>query len=127
MRNIATEVPDPLEASTFRSAVLDWDALRRNAAAKSGWRWCANCSRSAGSEIVPRLAGAAFGEAQAADSGLLTAHWRMGDGATLQLTANLSESQISGAPGAANRRPIWGDDTGATMAPWSVLWHLGAR
>ena len=41
-------------------------------------------------EIVPRLAGATFGDAQAADNGLLTAHWRMGDGTTLSLIANLS-------------------------------------
>ena len=34
-------------------------------------------------EIVPRLAGAAFGDAQAADNGLLTADWRMGDGTRL--------------------------------------------
>ena len=78
-------------------------------------------------EIVPRLAGAAFGNAQAADNGLLTAHWRMGDGATLQLTANLSESQIVRAPGQPTGTLIWGNDTGETMPPLSVLWHLGAR
>ena len=46
-------------------------------------------------EIVPRLAGAAFGDAQAADNGLLTAIWRMGDGATLRLMANLSDQRRS--------------------------------
>ena len=32
---------------------------------------------------------------RAADNGLLTAHWRMGDGATLRLTANLSDKDIA--------------------------------
>ena len=77
-------------------------------------------------EIVPRLAGAAFGEAQVADSGLLTAHWRMNDGATLQLTANLSDAEIA-SPVDRPGTQIWGDDTAKTMPPWSVRWHLGAR
>jgi len=77
-------------------------------------------------EIVPRLAGAAFGEAQAGDSGLLTAHWRMGDGTTLQLTANLSDAEIA-SPVDKPGTQIWGGDTAKTMPPWSVRWHLGAR
>jgi maltooligosyltrehalose trehalohydrolase len=75
-------------------------------------------------EIAPRLNGASFGDAAAADNGLLTAHWRMGDGTTLSLTANLSDKDItySGkAPGA----PIWGGMTGDRLPPWSVIWHLG--
>ena len=50
-------------------------------------------------EIVPRLTGAAFGEAHAGDNRLLTADWRMGDGATLRLLANLSDQAISHAAG----------------------------
>jgi maltooligosyltrehalose trehalohydrolase len=77
-----------------------------------------------GKEIAPRLKGASFGDAAAADSGLLTAHWRMGDRTTLSLTANLSDKDItysSNAPGA----PIWGVATGDRLPPWSVIWHLG--
>jgi malto-oligosyltrehalose trehalohydrolase len=119
------EVPDPLEASTFRSAVLDWDALNDEAGRKrlTLVRELLAIRRR---EIVRRLAGAAFGTAQAADNGLLTAHWRMGDGVTLQLTANLSEITMTRAPGWATGTPIWGNDAGETLPPLSVLWHLGA-
>jgi len=120
------EVPDPLDASTFRSAVLDWDALGE-AAGRKRLALVSELLAIRRREIVPRLAGTAFGDARAADNGLLTAHWRMGDGATLQLTANLSESQIASAPGNATGARIWGNDTGETMPSLSVLWHLGAR
>jgi maltooligosyltrehalose trehalohydrolase len=77
--------------------------------------------------IVPRLAGAAFGQAHAADNGLLTANWQMGDGATLRLTANLSASEIARQPDQATGTPIWGTETGNAMPPWSVFWRLDAR
>ena len=77
-------------------------------------------------EVVPRLAGAAFGDAHAADNGLLTAYWRMGDGATLQLEANLSTGEIARerreTPGAL----IWGPETGDVIPPYSVSWRVAA-
>jgi maltooligosyltrehalose trehalohydrolase len=78
-------------------------------------------------EIVPRLAGAAFGDAHAADNGLLTANWRMGGGATLQLTANLSNSEIAHKRSEATGTPIWGGETGDLMPPWSVFWRIGGQ
>ncbi len=119
------EVPDPLDPSTFRSAVLDWDS-RNKAEGKERLALVRNLLTIRRREIVPRLAGAAFGEAQAGDSGLLTAHWRMGDGTTLQLTANLSDAEIA-SPVDKPGTQIWGGDTAKTMPPWSVSWHLGAR
>lgn len=119
------EVPDPLEVSTFRSAVLDWDS-RNKAEGKERLALVRKLLTIRQREIVPRLAGAAFGEAQAGDSGLLTAHWRMGDGTTLQLTANLSDAEIA-SPVDKPGTQIWGGGTGRTMPPWSVRWHLGAR
>jgi maltooligosyltrehalose trehalohydrolase len=77
-------------------------------------------------EIMPRLAGSSFGKAEAVESGLLTADWHMGDGATLRLAANLSHHEIahnveiSGAS-------IWGDAVAGKMSPWSVFWSLDAR
>ena len=44
-------------------------------------------------EIVPRLVGARFGRAQAADGRLLSAHWRMGDGRRCSSDANLSDRE----------------------------------
>jgi maltooligosyltrehalose trehalohydrolase len=78
-------------------------------------------------EIVPRLAGAAFGKAHAADSGLLTANWRMGDGAVLRLEANLSDNAIAHRESKPIGVPIWGGETGETMPPWSVFWRLESR
>jgi maltooligosyltrehalose trehalohydrolase len=120
------QVPDPLEDSTFQSAVLNWDALNE-AAGKTRLALVHELLAIRRREIVPRLAGAAFGNAQAAENGLLTAHWRMGDGATLQLTANLSDSETAHPPRKTDSSQIWGSDTGKTMPALSVLWHLGAR
>jgi len=76
-------------------------------------------------EIVPRLAGAGFGEAHAADSGLLTANWRMGDGAILSLIANLSEREIAHASPQIRGTRVWGSALGESMPAWSVRWHIG--
>jgi malto-oligosyltrehalose trehalohydrolase len=120
------EVPDPLEASTFRSAVLDWGA-RDESAGKKRLALVSELLAIRRREIVPRLAGAVFGDAQVAENDLLAAHWRMGDGATLQLTANLSDSNVRRAPAGGAGTLIWGNDTGETMPSLSARWHLGAR
>jgi maltooligosyltrehalose trehalohydrolase len=76
-------------------------------------------------EIVPRLAGAAFGEAQATDDGLLTASWRMADGTTLSLLANLSDREITQPKGAATGTLIWGSELNGRIPPWSVFSRIG--
>jgi maltooligosyltrehalose trehalohydrolase len=77
-------------------------------------------------EVTPRLAGAVFGEARATDDGLLTANWRMGDGAALHLLANLS-GDAAEHPSEVTGTPIWGGEAGTTIPPWSVFWRLDAR
>jgi maltooligosyltrehalose trehalohydrolase len=74
-------------------------------------------------EVVPRLVGAAFGKANAAGNGLLTADWRMGDGTTLRLTANMSEKAVSYGERAGTL--IWGSELGDSVPPWSVHWRIG--
>jgi maltooligosyltrehalose trehalohydrolase len=76
-------------------------------------------------QIVPRLAGAAFGEAHVAGNRLLTANWRMGDGATLRLLANLSDHAISHASAEASGTPIWGSELSDSVPSWSVYWRIG--
>jgi maltooligosyltrehalose trehalohydrolase len=76
-------------------------------------------------QIVPRLAGAAFGEAHAASNGLLTANWRMGDGAMLRLAANLSDQAIRQPSDRARGTLIWGSELSDSVPPWSVRWHIG--
>jgi maltooligosyltrehalose trehalohydrolase len=120
------EVPDPLESSTFQSAVLDWDS-RNEPPGRRRLTLVQELLAVRGKEIVPRLAGAAFGDAQAADNGLLTAHWRLGDGATLRLEANLSSQEISRPEGEPAGELIWGGEPGPIMEPWSVFWRLEAR
>jgi maltooligosyltrehalose trehalohydrolase len=120
------EVPDPLEPSTFRSAVLDWNA-RHEAAGAARLALVQRLLAIRHREIVPRLADAAFGEAQATDNGLLTATWRMGDGATLALLANLSDQAVPHGGREYAGRQLWGGKPGDLLPPWSVAWHLGAR
>ncbi len=120
------EIPDPLAKSTFQSAILDWES-RNEAPGKKRLALVQNLLAIRRREIVPRLAGASFGDAHAADNSLLTAHWRMGDGATLQLVANLSSNEIARKASAASGTPIWGGEAGDLMPPWSVFWRIGGR
>jgi maltooligosyltrehalose trehalohydrolase len=121
-----SDVPDPLDPRTFQSAVLDWQ--ERNATAgQQRLKLVQELLATRRRVIVPRLAGAAFGEAHASDNGLLTASWRMGDGATLRLTANLSASEMARQPDETAGTPIWGAETGKLLPPWSVFWRLDPR
>jgi maltooligosyltrehalose trehalohydrolase len=118
------EVPDPLSETTFRSAVLDWNA------ASSGGRERLALVRELllirRRHIMPRLAGSRFGEAHAADNGLLHANWQLGGGAKLFLAANLSDHAIAAGSDDAPGTPIWGEAGGA-IKPWSVRWRLDER
>jgi maltooligosyltrehalose trehalohydrolase len=120
------ELPDPLALSTFESAILDWESLNEETAEKR-LALVRELLATRRREIIPRLAGARFGEAHAASKGLLMADWRMADGAALQLQANLSNTAITRKPGEASAQQIWGGDVAELMPPWSVAWHLGTR
>jgi maltooligosyltrehalose trehalohydrolase len=120
------EVPDPLALSSFRSAVLDWPS-RADPAGRKRLELVQGLLAIRRREIIPRLAGAAFGDGDAADNGLLTARWRMGDDATLRLTANLSARDIAQPPTETAGTLIWGGEIGPALPPWSVFWRLEAR
>jgi maltooligosyltrehalose trehalohydrolase len=120
------EVPDPLAASTFESAVPDWEA-RDQPEGRRRLALVQDLLAIRRREIMPRLAGATFGDARAADDGRLTADWRMGDGTRLSLNANLSPRAIASPPAGVTGTIIWGAETGSPMPPWSVLWCIGAR
>jgi malto-oligosyltrehalose trehalohydrolase len=120
------EVPDPLEPSTFESAVLDWDS-RDQASGRRRLALVRDLLAIRREKIMPRLVGAAFGEAHAADNGLLTASWRMGDGAMLRLAANLSNDEIPGPEIKPAGAPIWGGEIAGPLPPWSVFWRLDSR
>jgi maltooligosyltrehalose trehalohydrolase len=118
------EVPDALVESTFQSARLDWNE-RREPPAKRRLTLVRELLAIRQREIVPRLAGAAFGEAKAIDGGLLTAHWRMADGATLSLLANLSDRIIFHASDGSRGTLLWGSELSDSVPPWSVHWRVG--
>jgi len=119
------DVPDPLALSTFQSAVLDWESP--DMAGQRRLALVRDLLSIRAREIVPRLAGARFGDAHAADKGLLTASWRLGDGATLKLTANLSNAVVAHQASETTGRLIWGDAPGDVVKPLSVFWRLEAR
>jgi maltooligosyltrehalose trehalohydrolase len=119
------DVPDPLAPSTFQSAVLDWES--RETTGQARLTLVRELLGIRAREIVPRLAGARFGEAHAADNGLLTANWRLGDNTTLRLMANLSNVGIADTAGKATGTVIWGNAASNIMRPLSVIWLLDAR
>ena len=118
------EVPDALVELTFQSVRLDWNECGEPPA-KRRLTLVRELLAIRQREIVPRLAGAAFGEAKAIDGGLLTAHWRMGDGATLSLLANLSDRVISHASDGSRGTLLWGSELSDSVPPWSVHWRVG--
>jgi maltooligosyltrehalose trehalohydrolase len=106
--------------------VLDWDA-RNLPAGQRRLSLVRDLLAIRRREIVPRLAGAIFGNADAADNGLLTASWRLGDGAALRLTANLSAGEIARERTDPTGTSIWGGESSELLPPWSVFWRIGAR
>jgi malto-oligosyltrehalose trehalohydrolase len=120
------EIPDPLSESTFRSAVPDWEA-RDQPLGRKRLALVRKLLEIRRREIVPRLAGAAFGGARSADEGRLMAHWRLGGGARLSLIANLSPRPVAMPPHDRTGTVIWGREAGNPMPPWFVLWRIGGR
>ncbi|MEH2482897.1 maltooligosyltrehalose trehalohydrolase [Nitrobacteraceae bacterium AZCC 2146] len=118
------EIPDPLDESTFQSAVLDWNN-RDSASGQQRLKLVRELLSLRKQHIMPRLAGARFGAAKAADNSILTAHWRMGDGATLHLLANLSDRAIAGEHQPWPGTRLWGSDISDVVVPWSVHWRIG--
>ena len=118
------EIPDALAPSTFQSAVLDWNE-RNEPAAQRRLATVQQMLAIRRREIVPRLAGAAFGAAKTASDGRLSADWRMGDGATLGLLANLSDREITNTSDDSRGTLIWGRELEESVPPWSVHWRIG--
>jgi maltooligosyltrehalose trehalohydrolase len=117
-------IPDPLDPKTFSACVLDWEA-RDAAPGRDRLMLVQRLLEVRRREIVPRLAGARHGDAQASDDGLLTAHWPTGDGATLRLAANLSATAITLPAERTVGALIWGTDSDRLPA-WSVCWRLAS-
>jgi maltooligosyltrehalose trehalohydrolase len=121
---LGDEIPDPLDEDTFRSAVLDWNA-RETPAGRARLSLVRDLLLARQREIVPRLAGAAFGSARW-EGDLLIVDWPLGDGHTLRLRANLSDDAARRPDAWPVARPIWGGAPPETLPAWSVFWSMGA-
>ena len=118
------DVPDPLSDATFRSAILDWET--RDGSGRERLALVRELLAIRRRHIMPRLADARFGEARAADDGLLNANWHLDRDTSLWLTANLSDRTVPRPSQEARGTPIWGEPADA-MKPWSVCWCLETR
>ena len=117
------EIPDPLLKETFDSAVLDWNKLM-TPAGRSRLTFVRDLLTARRREITPHLSTATFGVARHEHNGL-TASWRLAEGQSLLLLANLSDDAADSALPLQPGRPIWGDEPGKMLAPWSVFWSIG--
>lgn len=127
-----SRIPDPLADATFESAVLDW-RVRDDAgpsARRSYYRKLLSVRRR---EIIPRLAGLTgnAGGFTLHGSHGLTAWWRLGDGATLSLVANLGPAPLVPPPMRPPGRAIFAThsammdkSTPSEWPGWSVAWLL---
>ena len=119
-------IPDPLAEQTFQSAVLDWN----EAARQSQWLQLHRELLAVRREhVIPRMASAGGGSGtHAVDAqGTITVHWRFGDGAVLQLVANLSERSVDGNGGEMVGRTVYATADladGGRLPPWYVALNV---
>lgn len=117
------DVPDPLAASTFEAAKLDW--AKRDGEGNARYRLVKGLLDVRKSEIMPVLAGASFGHAEFQQSNVLTAQWKLRNRSVLALIANLSDETTTRGHAAFRGRPIWGGQAPERLPPWSVFWAIG--
>jgi len=120
-------LPDPNDPASFRAATLDWTRL--GAAPHSEWlNYYRELLGIRAREIVlrvPHITGASAGGTGA----LLLVRWRLSDGATLALDANLSAEPVRAASGAgrvlfATPRAEVARGFEAELPAWGVIWRL---
>jgi maltooligosyltrehalose trehalohydrolase len=117
------EIPDPLLKETFDSAVLDWNKLT-TPAGHSRLTLVRDLLTARRRELTPHLSTATFGVARH-EHNVLTASWRLAEGQSLVLLANLSDDAADSALPLQPGRPIWGDEPGKMLPAWSVFWSIG--
>src|SRR5512139_2372234 len=119
-------IPDPNAAATFAAARLDW-------AAPGDGEWLAyyrGLLKLRRDLVVPRLRGMGgrAGRFETLSPHGLRVEWRLDDGSTLRLLANLSAAGMQAAAPAGVR--VFGLEVQAAgagalvLGPWAVLWTL---
>jgi maltooligosyltrehalose trehalohydrolase len=119
-------IPDPNQPETFVASKLDWDSL--GDPERTDWlAYYRELLRLRRQVIVPRLRGMG-GHAGAFETlahACLRVKWRLGDGSTLRLLANLSGEAISAATPPGETLFALSEEAGpGVLAPWSVRWTL---
>jgi malto-oligosyltrehalose trehalohydrolase len=123
----AVELPDANDPKTFRAATLDWTRLCQ--APHSEWLdYYRVLLAIRAREIAPRVP--RIRSASAGGLGpLVLVRWRMSDGATLALEANLSAAPVRAPRSGSGRVLFTTPRTGAHVSqddlpPWAVTWRL---
>jgi malto-oligosyltrehalose trehalohydrolase len=116
------EVPDPLAATTFEAAKLDWQECDVGSARHRLVKALLDVRKM---EVVPRLAGASFAHAEFQPGNILNAQWRLRGGALLALIANLSDQTATRSHASFRGRSIWGGQAPERLLAWSVFWAIG--
>lgn len=117
---------DPTAKSTFESAKLDWQNLRKS----EHRNWLAHYRSLIDirkKEIIPRLAGVeGFASTyEVFGSKTVQVSWRLGDGSLLRLYANLSNETQPDAPTIQGRHlHLEGFLEERRLGPWTVLWTI---
>jgi len=127
-----TAPPDATSLEAFRQSVLRWEDLERPPHAE--WlRFYRTLLDLRHKHIVPRAAGSRGLEWQILGSRrrVVRARWRLGDGSTLQLLANLDSQAAAGIVDDGVGEILFtaaaaGETEAANLAPWSVVWRLAA-
>lgn len=117
---------DPTVAKTFVSAKIDWSKLRDASHAQwlAHYRALLDIRKM---EIIPRLAGIeGFASAyEIIGPKAVLVSWKMGDGSTLRLYANLDNDAQSDIPAVQGRRVhLQGFVEEGKLGPWTVLWTV---
>lgn len=120
------EAVDPTSAKTFASAKLDWDNQKKapHAAWLEHYRSLIDIRIM---EIIPRLSGQQgfASKYQLLGPKSVLVSWRMGDGATLRLYANLDDDAQHEVPAVIGRRVyLQGFVEEGRLGPWTVLWTI---
>lgn len=123
-----TQIPDPSAEITFRQSVLDWETLLTN----DGALWLdfhQQLLHLRQREIIPRIAGMPSGaQFQAIGLQALSVSWRLGDGSTLCLVANLGSEPIALNAKPQGRllyaTPNTLNAQSDSLPGWSVMWSL---
>jgi maltooligosyltrehalose trehalohydrolase len=118
-------IPDPTSEDTYQSAKLNWAEITEEAHAEwlTLYRDLLAIRRR---EIIPRLKNISgnSGSYQILGEGAVSVQWKMGDGASLRLVANLRDQPLINIE--PNGRQLWpiGTDSDDSLGPWGVIWTV---